>query len=65
MSLKTLLEYQLSSGGSVNIPIDTIREYVIEEIVGDIKDEFDFEKDFQYKKIDSNTFVFLCFTSVL
>ncbi len=33
-------------------------EDVIEEIVGDIKDEFDFEKDFQYKKIDSNTFVF-------
>ena len=32
MSLKTLLEYQLSSGGSVNIPIETIREYVVEEI---------------------------------
>ena len=32
MSLKTLLEYQLSSGGSVNIPIETIREYVIEEM---------------------------------
>jgi len=33
-------------------------EDVIEEIVGDIKDEFDFEKDFQYKKTDNNTFVF-------
>lgn len=32
MSLKTLLDYQLSSGGSVNIPIETIREYVIEEM---------------------------------
>lgn len=32
MSLKTLLEYQLSSGGSVNIPIETIREYVVEEM---------------------------------
>ena len=32
MSLKTLLDYQLSSGGSVNIPIETIREYVVEEI---------------------------------
>ena len=32
MSLKTLLDYQLSSGGSVNIPIETIREYVVEEM---------------------------------
>ena len=32
MSLKTLLEYQLSSGGSVNIPIETIREYVLDEV---------------------------------
>ena len=32
MSLKTLLDYQLSSGGSVNIPIVTIREYVVEEM---------------------------------
>ena len=31
---------------------------IIEEIVGDIKDEFDFEEDFYYKKIDSNTFLF-------
>ena len=31
MSLTTLLEYQLSSGGSVNIPIETIREYVLDE----------------------------------
>ena len=33
-------------------------EDIIEEIVGDIKDEFDFEEDFYYKKIDSNTFLF-------
>ncbi len=33
-------------------------EDIIEEIVGDIKDEFDFEDDFYYKKIDSNTFLF-------
>ena len=33
-------------------------EDVLEEIVGDIKDEFDFEEDFYYKKIDSNTFLF-------
>ena len=26
--------------------------------MGDIKDEFDFEEDFYYKKIDSNTFLF-------
>ena len=32
MSLKTLLDYQLSSGGSVNIPIETIRQYIVEEI---------------------------------
>ena len=32
MSLKTLLDYQLSSGGSVNIPIETIREYIVEEM---------------------------------
>ena len=32
MSLKTLLEYQLSSGGSVNIPIETIRQYVLDEV---------------------------------
>ena len=32
MSLKTLLDYQLSSGGSVNIPIETIREYVLDEM---------------------------------
>ena len=32
MSLKTLLEYQLSSEGSVNIPIEVIREYIVEEI---------------------------------
>ena len=32
MSLKTLLDYQLSSGGSVNIPIETIREYVLDEV---------------------------------
>ena len=33
-------------------------EDIIEEIVGDIKDEFDFQEDFYYKKIDSNTFLF-------
>ena len=33
-------------------------EDIIEEIVGDIKDEFDFEDDFYYKKIDNNTFLF-------
>ena len=33
-------------------------EDIIEEIVGDIKDEFDFEETFQYKKIDKNTFLF-------
>ena len=33
-------------------------EDIIEEIVGDIKDEFDFEDDFYYKKIDLNTFLF-------
>ena len=33
-------------------------EDIIEEIVGDIKYEFDFEDDFYYKKIDSNTFLF-------
>ena len=33
-------------------------EDIIEEIVGDIKDEFDFDDDFYYKKIDSNTFLF-------
>ena len=33
-------------------------EDIIEVIVGDIKDEFDFEEDFYYKKIDSNTFLF-------
>ena len=33
-------------------------EDIIEEIVGDIKDEFDFDEDFYYKKIDSNTFLF-------
>ena len=33
-------------------------EDIIEEIVGDINDEFDFEEDFYYKKIDSNTFLF-------
>jgi len=32
MSLKTLLEYQLSSGGSVDIPLETIREYILDEI---------------------------------
>ena len=32
MSLKTLLDYQLSSGGSVSIPIETIREYIVEEM---------------------------------
>jgi len=32
MSLKTLLEYQLSSEGSVNIPIEVIREYIVEEM---------------------------------
>tara|TARA_Y100001973_G_C5146560_1_gene305711 strand:- start:889 stop:1089 length:201 start_codon:yes stop_codon:yes gene_type:complete len=32
MPLKTLLEYQLSSGGSVNIPIETIRQYVLDEV---------------------------------
>jgi hypothetical protein len=32
MSLKTLLEYQLSSGGWVDIPIETIREYILDEI---------------------------------
>ena len=33
-------------------------EDIIEEIVGDLKDEFDFDEDFYYKKIDSNTFLF-------
>lgn len=33
-------------------------EDIIEEIVGDIKDEFDFEDDFYYKKIDNSTFLF-------
>ena len=33
-------------------------EDVIEEIVGDIKDEFDFEKGFEYKKTDNNTYLF-------
>ena len=33
-------------------------EDVIEEILGDIKDEFDFEGDFQFKKIDNNTYLF-------
>lgn len=32
-------------------------EDIMEEIIGDIKDEFD-EDDLQYKKIDENTFVF-------
>jgi len=33
-------------------------EDVIEEILGDIRDEFDFEEDFQFKKIDNNTYLF-------
>lgn len=33
-------------------------EDIIEEILGEIKDEFDEEDDFQYKKIDENTFIF-------
>ena len=33
-------------------------EDVIEEILGDIRDEFDFEDDFQFKKIDNNTYLF-------
>ena len=33
-------------------------EDIIEVIVGDINDVFDFEEDFYYKKIDSNTFLF-------
>ncbi len=33
-------------------------EDVIEEILGDIRDEFDVEEDFMFKKIDSNTFLF-------
>ena len=32
MSLKTLLDYQLSSGGKVSIPLETIREYIMEEL---------------------------------
>ncbi len=32
-------------------------EDVIEEILGDIRDEFDGEEDFMFKKIDSNTFL--------
>ena len=33
-------------------------EDVIEEILGDIRDEFDFDDDFQFKKIDNNTYLF-------
>ena len=33
-------------------------EDVIEEILGDIRDEFDFKDDFQFKKIDNNTYLF-------
>lgn len=33
-------------------------EDVLEEIVGDIKDEFDNKEDFVYKKLDSHTFLF-------
>ena len=32
MTLKKLLDYQLSSGGKVDIPIEAIREYIINEI---------------------------------
>jgi len=32
MSLKTLLEYQLASGGWVDIPFETIREYILDEV---------------------------------
>jgi gliding motility-associated protein GldE len=33
-------------------------EDVLEEIIGDIKDEFDNEEDFVYKKLDHHTFLF-------
>jgi len=33
-------------------------EDVIEEILGDIRDEFDFDEGFQFKKIDNNTYLF-------
>jgi len=33
-------------------------EDVIEEILGDIRDEFDFDDGFQFKKIDNNTYLF-------
>ena len=33
-------------------------EDVLEEIMGDIKDEFDNQEDFIYKKLDSHTFLF-------
>ena len=33
-------------------------EDVLEEVVGDIKDEFDNKEDFIYKKLDSHTFLF-------
>tara|TARA_R100000742_G_C4203446_1_gene31885 strand:- start:374 stop:574 length:201 start_codon:yes stop_codon:yes gene_type:complete len=32
MSLKTLLDYQLASDGKVDMPIEAIREYVIDEL---------------------------------
>ena len=33
-------------------------EDVIEEIVGDIKDEFDGDKEIIYKKLDNKTYIF-------
>ena len=32
MTLKKLLDYQLSSGGSVNVNIEQIREYIVNRI---------------------------------
>jgi gliding motility-associated protein GldE len=40
-------------------------EDIIEEIVGEINDEFDEDKDITYKKIDSNTYVFEGKTSLI